>query len=150
VDRATPGLADLLRRMEPALQEGTFVFSVLPPGRGPEGLSAVATIREPEGLTVIVPEAVALREGLPCLFRAGWLTLRVHSDLQAVGLTAAVATVLAGGGIACNVVAGAFHDHLFVPIEAARSALAVLRAAQEGALAESPRSPSGGPHDADA
>lgn len=65
------------------------------------------------------------------LFRAAWITLTVHSDLQAVGLTAAVATSLADAGISCNVVAAAHHDHLFVPVESAGLAIAVLQALQD-------------------
>ncbi len=54
---------------------------------------------------------------MPILFRSAWITLTVHSDLQAVGLTAAFAAALAQADIPCNVVAGAYHDHLFVPVE---------------------------------
>jgi hypothetical protein len=50
----------------------------------------------------------------------------VHSSLQAVGLTAAVATALAERGIACNVVAGFHHDHLFVPHERGAEAMDAL------------------------
>lgn len=39
----------------------------------------------------------------------------MHSSLEAVGLTAAVAARLAEPGISANVVAGFFHDHVFVP-----------------------------------
>jgi hypothetical protein len=61
------------------------------------------------------------------MFRAAWITLTVHSDLHAVGLTAAVADALAGKRISCNVVAAAHHDHLFVPVDEGAAALAALR-----------------------
>lgn len=57
---------------------------------------------------------------------AGWITLRVHSALEAVGLTAAVAQELATAGLSCNVVAGFHHDHLFVPHGRAQEAVALL------------------------
>ena len=57
----------------------------------------------------------------------------VHSDLNAVGLTAAFASALGGAGISCNVVAGAYHDHLFVPVERADDAMRALRSLQRGA-----------------
>ena len=54
------------------------------------------------------------------------ITLRVRSRLDAVGLTAVVSSQLAKAGISCNVVAGYFHDHLFVPVERAAEALELL------------------------
>ena len=61
------------------------------------------------------------------------ITLNVYSALDGVGLTAAVATALARAGIACNMVAALNHDHVFVPIERAQEALAVLLALQASA-----------------
>jgi uncharacterized protein len=54
------------------------------------------------------------------------ITLTVHSALDGVGLTAAVASALAAEGIACNMVAARHHDHVFVPEAQAQRALAVL------------------------
>ncbi len=123
-------LDQLLRFLEPVLNEGTWVFASLPPGTDGKGLDPLASMREAEGITVVVAEEVAVRQGLPILFRAAWITLTVHSDLQAVGLTAAFAGALAQANISCNVVAGACHDHLFVPVDAAQRAMAVLRGLQ--------------------
>lgn len=112
--------------MRPELNEGAYVFTFVQPDRDLSRLAPLATFRESEGLTVIVDEPTAVREGLPVLFRAAWITLTVHSDLQAVGLTAAVAAALTSASISCNVVAAAYHDHIFVPVERATDALAQL------------------------
>jgi len=117
--------------MQPVRNEGVFVFASLPAGTNPAFLQPIATMREKEGLTVVIEETQAIKANLPVLFRAAWITLNVHSDLQAVGLTAAFATALARANISCNVMAGAFHDHLFVPIESGEEALAVLQALQQ-------------------
>lgn len=77
-------------------------------------------------MTAIVMEADAAAHGLEPLFRAAWITLTVHSDLNAVGLTGAVSAALAEAGISCNVVAAAYHDHLFVPADAGARAIQVL------------------------
>jgi hypothetical protein len=66
--------------------------------------------------------------GLEYHFTAAWITLRVHSALDAVGLTAAVSLALTDAGISCNVVAGFHHDHLFVPHTRAADAVRVLEA----------------------
>jgi hypothetical protein len=55
----------------------------------------------------------------------------VHSDLAAVGLTAAVSAALAAEGIACNVIAGHLHDHLLVPVDRADDAVSILRGLSE-------------------
>lgn len=126
-------LAELLRAMHPVQNDGTFVFVIAPPATDLRGLDVIATMREPEGLSLVLREEQAQARGLPILFRATWITLTVASDLHAIGLTAAVSTALAAAGIACNVVAGALHDHLFVPVERAAAAMQVLRALQSAA-----------------
>lgn len=52
----------------------------------------------------------------------------VHSSLAAVGLTAAVSGALAARSIACNVLAGYYHDHLFVGYGDRAAALRALKA----------------------
>jgi hypothetical protein len=125
-------LAALLAALQPECRPGTWAWCVLPDGELPAGVRPVATLREAEGLSVVVAEEVALAQGWPVAFRSAWITLRVHSDLEAVGLTAAFARALADAGIACNVVAGVHHDHLFAPVDRAADAIAALRALQAG------------------
>jgi hypothetical protein len=124
-------LATLIRSMEPVLNPGTYAYASVPLGSDISQIDAIATVREPEGLTLVVTEETALGLGLQVLFRCAWITLHVHSDLQAVGLTAAFATALGKAGISCNVVAGAYHDHIFVPVERAGAALAALQQLQQ-------------------
>jgi len=106
-------LGRLLAGMNPVVNPGRFVF-VTVPGAAPAGVRPVVTVLEPEGLTLVVPQESADEHGLGYDYVAGWITLRVHSALDGVGLTAAVAGVLADAGLSCNVVAGYHHDHLFV------------------------------------
>lgn len=120
----------LLRTLDPVLHEGVYAFASLPAGTDLQGLEPLATFQEDEGLTVVLKEGEALARQLPVLFRAAWITLRVHSDLQAVGLTAAFSQALAEARISCNILAGAHHDHLFVPVEEGPRALSVLRELQ--------------------
>lgn len=114
--------------MRPELNPGRYVYTTLPGDEVPAGVTPVVTVSEQEGLTLVVPEAQAVASGLRYQFVAGWITLRVHSALDAVGLTAAVALALTDAGISCNVVAGFHHDHLFVPHERAAAAVRVLEA----------------------
>ncbi|MHC9083808.1 ACT domain-containing protein [Luteimonas sp. RIT-PG2_3] len=136
---ATSDLGELLRTMSPLRHPGVYVFATVPAGMAIDPQAIVASVREPEGLSVVLAEAEAERLGLTVLFRCAWLTLQVHSDLQAVGLTAAFSAALGQAGISCNVVAGACHDHVFVPqaqADAAMQALLQLQQASGGAGAQ--------------
>ena len=126
-------LDQLLAGMRPSLHPGRYAFTTLPPGQAIDPASVIASIREAEGLSLVLAEADALALGLPIAFSAAWITLDVHSDLAAVGLTAAFSQALAQAGIGCNVVAGAVHDHIFVPVAQANDAMAVLQALQQRA-----------------
>ncbi len=123
-------LAVLLASMQPELHAGVWAWCARPPGEPLDEVDAIATMREAEGLTLVVAEAQAQARGWPVAFRSAWITLTVHSDLAAVGLTAAFARALGDAGISCNVIAGVHHDHLFVPVERAADAMAALRALQ--------------------
>ncbi|MFD7868198.1 ACT domain-containing protein [Streptomyces sp. NPDC059783] len=119
-------LRTLLSGLRPELHPGRHVYATVPDGTVPPGTEPVVTVREAEGLTLVLPEEQARAAGLAYTYAAGWITLRVHSALESVGLTAAVALALTDAGISCNVVAGFHHDHLFVPHDRAGEALAVL------------------------
>jgi hypothetical protein len=120
-------LRELLRHMQPVLNQGVYVYTCVPFDHDLSRLQVLASIREQEGLTLVMEEPQALMAGLPILFRAAWISLHVHSDLQAVGLTAAFANALGAVGISCNVIAGAHHDHIFVPLEKAKAAMQALQ-----------------------
>lgn len=130
-------LSLLLRSMEPVLNPGTYAFVSVPNEEKLASVQVAASIRGAEGLSAVIAEADAIALSLPILFRAAWITLSVNSDLQAVGFTAAFATALAQAGISCNIIAGARHDHIFVPVEHAAEAMVVLNQLQSTAQAAS-------------
>ncbi|MEL7222745.1 MAG: ACT domain-containing protein, partial [Bacteroidota bacterium] len=86
----------------------------------------ICEIREKEGITLVLEKAKAEELGLSYTFTAAWITLNVHSALEAVGLTAAFATALGKFNISCNVIAGYYHDHIFVYEHDAQQAMEVL------------------------
>lgn len=126
-------LAELLAGMRPVADGTSWVFCALPLGAPPAtALGAIATVQEAEGWTAIVARDRADAAGLPYDGTFRRITLTVHSSLAAVGLLAAVSRALAGAGIACNVMSGVYHDHLFVPADRAAEALRVLAALSVG------------------
>ncbi|APX33450.1 hypothetical protein BH708_12805 [Brachybacterium sp. P6-10-X1] len=118
-------LADLLRSMRPIRQDGEYVF--VDAEALPAEVRVEASVREEEGPSGVIARGDADLLGLPYDVVTTWITLTVHSSLEAVGLTAAVSTALAEAGLPCNVIAGLRHDHLLVPTGSADDALRVLQ-----------------------
>lgn len=116
----------LLRSMQPELHPGEYVFCTSPDLSFPDEAGIICRFREKEGLTMVMERSVADRLGLSYSFVASWITLTVHSSLEAVGLTAAFSRALAAAQISCNVVAAFYHDHIFVGTRDAEKAMQVL------------------------
>lgn len=126
------GITDLdvlLQNMEPQIREGEFVFCT-DKSQDYElvaRLKPIASFLEDEGMTLVLEKHVAQQHGyqFDSVFKA--ITLTVHSSLDAVGLTAAVANKLADKGISANVIAAYYHDHVFVQLDKAEQAVAALK-----------------------
>lgn len=120
-------LAVLLQSMEPVLDANPYGYGQLPKGVAvPNGIDAFALIAEPEGMTVVATVAALKSAGIGYQGQWARISLTVHSDLAAVGLTAAIASALTRHSISCNVVAGYFHDHVFVQWERRAEAMEAL------------------------
>jgi hypothetical protein len=104
----------LLKTMKPKHIVGDYVFCVVNDLTKINQDDIVLMFKEQEGITVIIKKELADRLKLDYSFISSWITLTVHSSLEAVGLTAAFAKALSEEGISCNVVAAFYHDHIFV------------------------------------
>lgn len=120
-------LEKLIRNMEPVLNDGEYVFAVVSHAETVPRSVTICEIKEREGITVVVSKKDADAMGLAYEYVASWITLNVHSSLEAIGLTAAFSTELSRHGISCNVIAGYYHDHVFVEKRDEDSALMVLK-----------------------
>ncbi len=121
-------LSVILRDLEPIIHEGSYVFCTMPVFDTTIAQLSIGTFREEEGWTVILPQHAADEHGFPYTTLFAWITLTIHSSLEAVGLTSAFSQVLTRANISCNVVAGYYHDHIFVPYDMRLTALATLKA----------------------
>jgi hypothetical protein len=120
-------LTEILRALRVERRPEEVTVLTVPDGTAPAlGVGVLALVAEAEGTTVVATVAEAERRGWPVDFRAAWLTIAVHTSLEAVGLTAALSTALGEAGIACNVLAGHHHDHLLVPADRADDAIAAI------------------------
>lgn len=129
-------LVRLLAGLQPALDPVGYRFLSLDEAYGaPRLREAVAVVREQEGVTLVVGDPGLSERADDSVGAWARIVLTVHSDLEAVGLLAAVAERLAARGIPVNAMAGWFHDHLFVPWGRRRAALAALVELQREAAA---------------
>lgn len=119
-------LATLIGSMQPILNAGSYVFCVIDSPKTIEIAEIIGFFKEKEGVTVIVEKTVAIEKGLNYSSEFAWISLTIHSALEAVGLTAAFSKALANANISCNVVAGYYHDHIFVPLKDAQKAIETL------------------------
>jgi len=108
---AETDLSRLLATLSPELNPQEYVFATFADARYGDHseLQPLAAMHEEEG------------------------TLKVHSSLAAVGLTAAFSSMLTDHKISANVIAGFYHDHIFVPPERADDAMQALRSLSEKA-----------------
>ena len=121
-------LEKLLASMSPELMDGEYVFCTFQNAQYGDylDLEPVAAIRESEGLTLIIPKRKADDKNINYESAFKRITLRIHSSLDAIGLTAAFSSKLTEHGISANVIAGYYHDHIFVQSEFAERAIEAL------------------------
>src|SRR5437868_13043043 len=103
-------IRSLLKNMTPKLNAGEYVFCSLHSISSLNPEDIIGTFKEEEGWTVILPKALADKLNYEYSYIASWITLTIHSSLEAVGLTAAFSNALAEESISCNVVAAYYHD----------------------------------------
>ena len=119
-------IENLLKNMNPVLNAGDFVFCTVPSINKIDLSQIIGSFKEVEGTTLILSKAYADEIALEYSSIMSWITLQVHSSLEAVGLTAAFSKLLAEYNISCNVVAGYYHDHIFVMKKDAEMAMELL------------------------
>ena len=118
----------LLKSMKPKHNLGDFVFCKTENSDQINLSQVVMTFKEEESTTIILKKEIANQLHLDYSYVASWITLTVHSSLEAVGLTAAFSNALSENGISCNVVAAYYHDHIFVDKKDTDKAMEVLNA----------------------
>ena len=121
-------LKSILQSLAPIMLDESYVFCTAANANYGDYAEAqpIASFQEKEGLTLVLTQAHADAAGLNYEGLFGCISLQVHSSLESVGLTAVIAGKLAAYDISANIIAGYYHDHVFVPQANAAEALALL------------------------
>lgn len=120
-------LEQLLKSMKPEHVSGDYVFCKVENFENPDWNQIIMLFKEKEAITLILKKEVADQLQLDYSVVMSWITLTVHSSLEAVGLTAAFSKALSEHAISCNVVAAYYHDHIFVNQKDVKKAMEILR-----------------------
>lgn len=116
----------LLKSMKPELISGDYVFCKVENLKDVNINEIEMFFKEKEAITLIIKKEIADLLQLEYSIVMSWITLTVHSSLEAVGLTAAFSKALSEHQISCNVVAAFYHDHIFVNKKDIQQAMQIL------------------------
>ncbi|MEG2101331.1 ACT domain-containing protein [Flavobacterium sp. FlaQc-28] len=119
-------LQKLLKNMKPEHNSGDYVFCKIEKVENINLNEIEMLFKEKEAFTLILKKENAEKLNLEYSVVMSWITLSVHSSLEAIGLTAAFSNALSEHEISCNVVAAYYHDHIFIDKKDTVKAMEIL------------------------
>lgn len=120
-------LQALLKGMDARLSDERYLFATVARDVADQlTIQPIMRFEEDEGVTLILLKSDADAAAIEGEFECQKITLHIHSALEAVGFMAAISNKLKDVGVPCNVVAGYYHDHLFIPVDKVETAMAAL------------------------
>ena len=120
-------LEKLLKSLNPVHVKGDYVYCSVVNLDHISIEEVMSSCKEAEGISIVVKKEYADKMNLPYSSVLAWITLTVHSSIDAIGMTAAFSKVLAENNISCNVVAAFYHDHIFVAKGDVQKAIDLLK-----------------------
>lgn len=119
-------LSEALKSLQVTCDNLEYGFASIKDKQTIIGNEIIGTFKEKEGITIIATKDYFESNGIKYEGSYAKLTIEVHTSLELVGFTAAFAKKLAENKISANVVAGFFHDHIFVQFGLRQKAIDAL------------------------
>ena len=119
-------LQKLLKNMKPEHNSGDYVFCKIEKVENINLNEIEMLFKEKEAFTLILKKENAEKLNLEYSVVMSWITLSVHSSLEAIGLTAAFSNALSEHEISCNVVAAYYNDNIFIDKKDTVKAMEIL------------------------
>ncbi|MDP3758435.1 MAG: ACT domain-containing protein, partial [Candidatus Daviesbacteria bacterium] len=107
-------LSEVLKSLQVSCDNVEYGFASVKDERINFDDQILGTFKENEGLTIVAPKEYFETNKIKFEGPYAKLKIEVHTSLELIGLTAVLAKKLADNQISANVVAGYFHDHIFV------------------------------------
>ncbi len=124
-------LSEVLKSMQVSCDNTEYGFASVKDKQINFDEQVLGTFKENEGLTIIESKEYFEANGIHYEGPYAKLTIEVHTSLELVGLTAVLAKKLTDNQISANVVAGYFHDHIFVQYAVRQKAIEAINNLKE-------------------
>mgnify|MGYP001570329292 FL=1 len=124
-------LSEVLKSMQVSCDNIEYGFASVKDKQVNFDEQVLGTFKENEGLTVIAQKEYLETNNIQYEGPYAKLTIEIHTSLELVGLTAVLAKKLAENQISANVVAGYFHDHIFVQYAVRQKAIEAINNLKE-------------------
>ena len=95
---------EIIKKLNPKLNKGEYVFCSVNNLKKFNSKKIIGTFKEKKGLSIIIEKDEGVNLSLSYSFIAAWITLKVNSSLESIGLTATFSNALSNNGISCNVI----------------------------------------------
>lgn len=125
--KAKADIRSLLKNLSPRVNAGEYVFCSISTNYKLKNIEVVASILESDSRTIVIRKEDAEEVKLHYDTSMSWITLDVVSSLEAIGLTSTISKKIADHKISCNIIAGYYHDHIFVPYSDHAKAIQLLK-----------------------